>query len=148
MPPIRSRNEYRARSSDFEERKIVKKGGVPSEFTTKVYESLLLLKVDSLLQIVAGTALSGGLAGLLFTKLVRPNRQGAPIGFSKKAAVSNKLQFIILFSSELLRDLKKIQARIVYKLHMRINSMHFAEQPWLFSRRPSYLVFRWQLHSR
>ncbi|XP_023950444.2 G protein-activated inward rectifier potassium channel 3-like [Bicyclus anynana] len=39
------------------------------------------------LEIVAGTALSGGLAGLLFIKLVRPNRQGVSIGFSKKATV-------------------------------------------------------------
>ncbi|XP_034826027.1 G protein-activated inward rectifier potassium channel 3-like [Maniola hyperantus] len=38
-------------------------------------------------EIIAGTALSGGLAGLLFTKMVRPNRQGATIGFSKKATV-------------------------------------------------------------
>ncbi|XP_039746836.1 ATP-sensitive inward rectifier potassium channel 1-like [Pararge aegeria] len=38
-------------------------------------------------EIIAGTALSGGLAGLLFTKMIRPNRQGAPIGFSKKATV-------------------------------------------------------------
>ncbi|CAG9792294.1 unnamed protein product [Diatraea saccharalis] len=39
------------------------------------------------LEIVAGTALSGGLISLLFTKMVRPNRHVTDVGFSKKAAV-------------------------------------------------------------
>ena len=39
-------------------------------------------------QIVAGTALSGGLSSLLFTKLIRPNRHVNSVGFSRKAAVS------------------------------------------------------------
>ncbi|XP_063370630.1 G protein-activated inward rectifier potassium channel 3-like [Cydia amplana] len=39
------------------------------------------------LEIVAGTALSGGLTSLLFTKLVRPNRHVSSVGFSKKATV-------------------------------------------------------------
>ncbi|XP_048487298.1 G protein-activated inward rectifier potassium channel 3-like [Plutella xylostella] len=39
------------------------------------------------LEIVAGTALSGGLTSLLFTKLVRPNRHVTSVGFSKKATV-------------------------------------------------------------
>lgn len=39
-------------------------------------------------QIVAGTALSGGLSSLLFTKLIRPNRHVSSVGFSRKAAVS------------------------------------------------------------
>ncbi|KAM3957205.1 ATP-sensitive inward rectifier potassium channel 12 [Aphomia sociella] len=39
------------------------------------------------LEIVAGTALSGGLSSLLFTKLVRPNRHVSSVGFSKKATV-------------------------------------------------------------
>ncbi|XP_041972519.1 G protein-activated inward rectifier potassium channel 3-like isoform X2 [Aricia agestis] len=39
------------------------------------------------LEIVAGTALSGGLSSLLFTKLVRPNRHMTSVGFSKKATV-------------------------------------------------------------
>ncbi|KAL0860285.1 hypothetical protein ABMA27_009702 [Loxostege sticticalis] len=39
------------------------------------------------LEIVAGTALSGGLVSLLYTKLVRPNRHVSSVGFSKKAAV-------------------------------------------------------------
>ncbi|RVE54683.1 hypothetical protein evm_000804 [Chilo suppressalis] len=39
------------------------------------------------LEIVAGTALSGGLVSLLFTKMVRPNRHVTDVGFSKKAAV-------------------------------------------------------------
>ncbi|XP_028035340.1 ATP-sensitive inward rectifier potassium channel 1-like [Bombyx mandarina] len=38
-------------------------------------------------EIVAGTALSGGLSSLLFTKLVRPNRHVSSVGFSKKATV-------------------------------------------------------------
>ncbi|XP_072946561.1 G protein-activated inward rectifier potassium channel 3-like [Epargyreus clarus] len=39
------------------------------------------------LEIVAGTALSGGLTSLLYTKLVRPNRHVSSVGFSKKATV-------------------------------------------------------------
>ncbi|GBP03439.1 Inward rectifier potassium channel irk-1 [Eumeta japonica] len=39
------------------------------------------------LEIVAGTALSGGLSSLLFTKLVRPNRHVSSVGFSKKATI-------------------------------------------------------------
>ncbi|XP_026498136.2 ATP-sensitive inward rectifier potassium channel 10-like [Vanessa tameamea] len=39
------------------------------------------------LEIVAGTALSGGLSSLLFTKLVRPNKHVSSVGFSKKATV-------------------------------------------------------------
>ncbi|KAH9636064.1 hypothetical protein HF086_016938 [Spodoptera exigua] len=39
------------------------------------------------LEIVAGTALSGGLSSLLFTKLIRPNRHVNSVGFSRKAAV-------------------------------------------------------------
>ncbi|XP_052749446.1 G protein-activated inward rectifier potassium channel 3-like [Galleria mellonella] len=39
------------------------------------------------LEIVAGTALSGGLSSLLFTKLIRPNRHMSSVGFSKKATV-------------------------------------------------------------
>ncbi|XP_013148209.1 PREDICTED: ATP-sensitive inward rectifier potassium channel 1-like [Papilio polytes] len=39
------------------------------------------------IEIVAGTALSGGLSSLLFTKLVRPNRHLSSVGFSKKATV-------------------------------------------------------------
>ncbi|XP_068624161.1 G protein-activated inward rectifier potassium channel 3-like [Battus philenor] len=39
------------------------------------------------IEIVAGTALSGGLSSLLFTKLVRPNRHVSSVGFSKKATV-------------------------------------------------------------
>ncbi|XP_028167969.1 G protein-activated inward rectifier potassium channel 3-like [Ostrinia furnacalis] len=39
------------------------------------------------LEIVAGTALSGGLVSLLYTKLVRPNRHVSSVGFSKKATV-------------------------------------------------------------
>ncbi|XP_045507219.1 G protein-activated inward rectifier potassium channel 3-like [Colias croceus] len=39
------------------------------------------------LEIVAGTALSGGLTSLLFTKLVRPNKHVSSVGFSKKATV-------------------------------------------------------------
>ncbi|KOB51894.1 Inward rectifier potassium channel [Operophtera brumata] len=38
-------------------------------------------------EIVAGTALSGGLSSLLFTKLIRPNRHVSSVGFSKKATV-------------------------------------------------------------
>ncbi|CAG5006702.1 unnamed protein product [Parnassius apollo] len=39
------------------------------------------------MEIVAGTALSGGLSSLLYTKLVRPNRQVSFVGFSRKATV-------------------------------------------------------------
>lgn len=39
------------------------------------------------LEIVAGTALSGGLTSLMFTKLIRPNRHVTSVGFSKKATV-------------------------------------------------------------
>ncbi|XP_053620253.1 G protein-activated inward rectifier potassium channel 3-like [Plodia interpunctella] len=39
------------------------------------------------LEIVAGTALSGGLSSLLFTKLVRPNRHVSSVGFSRRAAI-------------------------------------------------------------
>ncbi|CAK1547577.1 unnamed protein product [Leptosia nina] len=39
------------------------------------------------LEIVAGTALSGGLTSLLFTKLIRPNKHVCSVGFSKKATV-------------------------------------------------------------
>ncbi|CAH2098511.1 unnamed protein product [Euphydryas editha] len=39
------------------------------------------------LEIVVGTALSGGLSSLLFTKLVRPSRHLPAVGFSKKATV-------------------------------------------------------------
>ncbi|XP_049881017.1 G protein-activated inward rectifier potassium channel 3-like isoform X2 [Pectinophora gossypiella] len=39
------------------------------------------------IEIVAGTAMSGGLSSLLFTKLVRPNRHVSSVGFSKKAIV-------------------------------------------------------------
>ncbi|CAF4956616.1 unnamed protein product [Pieris macdunnoughi] len=39
------------------------------------------------LEIVAGTALSGGLTSLLFTKLIRPNKHVSSVGFSKKATV-------------------------------------------------------------
>ncbi|XP_059056061.1 G protein-activated inward rectifier potassium channel 3-like [Achroia grisella] len=39
------------------------------------------------LEIVAGTALTGGISSLLFTKLIRPNRHMASVGFSRKATV-------------------------------------------------------------
>ncbi|CAH0697277.1 unnamed protein product [Spodoptera exigua] len=42
------------------------------------------------LEIVAGTALSGGLSSLLFTKLIRPNRHVNSVGFSRKAAVCRR----------------------------------------------------------
>ncbi|XP_075986265.1 G protein-activated inward rectifier potassium channel 3-like [Anticarsia gemmatalis] len=41
-------------------------------------------------EIVAGTALSGGLSSLLFTKLIRPNRHVSSVGFSKKATVCRR----------------------------------------------------------
>ncbi|XP_050676023.1 G protein-activated inward rectifier potassium channel 3-like [Leptidea sinapis] len=43
--------------------------------------------VIMVLEIVAGTALSGGLSSLLFTKLVRPNKLVTSVGFSNKATV-------------------------------------------------------------
>ncbi|XP_032522068.2 ATP-sensitive inward rectifier potassium channel 11-like [Danaus plexippus] len=46
-------------------------------------EAILIM----VLEIIAGTALSGGLSSLLFTKLVRPNRHVSSVGFSKKATV-------------------------------------------------------------
>ncbi|XP_061705034.1 G protein-activated inward rectifier potassium channel 3-like [Cydia pomonella] len=46
-------------------------------------EAIIIMVVE----IVAGTALSGGLTSLLFTKLVRPNRHVTSVGFSKKATV-------------------------------------------------------------
>ncbi|CAB3240410.1 unnamed protein product [Arctia plantaginis] len=39
------------------------------------------------LEIVAGTALSGGLTSLLYAKMIRPNRHVSSVGFSKKATV-------------------------------------------------------------
>ncbi|XP_026735442.1 G protein-activated inward rectifier potassium channel 3-like [Trichoplusia ni] len=41
-------------------------------------------------EIVAGTALSGGLSSLLFTKLIRPNRHVSSVGFSRKAAICRR----------------------------------------------------------
>lgn len=43
--------------------------------------------VIMVLEIVAGTAISGALASLLFLKLIRPNRHLYYVGFSKKATV-------------------------------------------------------------
>ncbi|KAI5631571.1 inward rectifier potassium channel domain-containing protein [Phthorimaea operculella] len=39
------------------------------------------------IEIVVGTAMTGGLSSLLFVKLVRPNKHISSVGFSKKAAV-------------------------------------------------------------
>ncbi|PZC83186.1 hypothetical protein B5X24_HaOG208277 [Helicoverpa armigera] len=55
---------------------------------TTSFAGLLMMSVET--QIVAGTALSGGLSSLLFTKLIRPNRHVNSVGFSRKAAVCRR----------------------------------------------------------